>query len=223
MSADRITERHGAARVEVDNAEVMRVVDKITDGALGTFMRAAHRQMDPVVDDAPRLWPVRSGRSARANVVEERVQPDEASLVARNTTSYGYMIKFSVRTPASIEGEVRDIATRQASQWYQAIWWYAKRGNTETTQAKIANHFIGRLTGGVLTYWGSKAFTEANLGARLAKLTAARLKAVHGRGAPSEQLAGRNVWQMLVARPVKAREDAVIEESREALDRLARG
>lgn len=223
MADSTISTTQGRARVAVDMRDVWRVADRITGGALVAFMKAAHRQMDPVVQSAPKTWPVRSGRSAESNVVEDRLKADEASVVALNRAPYAYYIKYSVRTVASIEGEVRDTAARLGSQYYQAVWWYAKRGNSPGAQIKIANHFMLASTDGMFTNWAGGHVSQAVLAARIAKRTAARLRAIHGRGAPSDRLAGRNVWQVLVARPVKAAEDKVVEESRDALDRLARG
>jgi len=187
MARDEVEAREGAATVKVDNRDLARLANRITRGALQTFLEAAHRQMDPVVyTEAKAGWPVRSpiawpGRPARSRDglhIRDRVTPDEASVTAYNQWDYAYKVRFSVRTREGIDAEIEEAASR---------------GTSGAAQAAIRR------------YWTRKLHKR------------------HGVGAPSETLAGRNAWAVLVRGPARAREGAVIAEAREALDTLAGG
>ena len=145
----KITE--GAATVTVLDEEVVALGDRVTKGAVSSFLRAARGVMSEVVDEAIPLWPVKTGRSRDSMRIDDRLTTDRLSVIASNAASYGYFIKYSLRT------------------------------------------------------WRS------------------RLTRFHGKGAPSERVAGKNVWAWQVKRPAKQHEAELIAEVRADLDELAKG
>ena len=113
----RIVERSGVATIEVDQSQVMAQIDRITKGAVSSFLKAAHRQMDPVVLDARsnrQLWPRRTGASLAATMTIDRIKGGDLEVVTLNRVPYTYKLRFSVVTSATIDNEARQIA---ASTW----------------------------------------------------------------------------------------------------------
>lgn len=231
MAPGVVTATTGRATVRIDMREVLAQADKITQGAVSTFIRAARKQMDPVVDDArTRLWPVRTGTSQAGTYVEETISSEGVRVTAYNDVPYTYKTRFSVRTAADMD--------REAQAWAALLWprlqHYTKRGTTPQAQRRIAHWALSekpvynkgrpsqgpRLAGRDMTGWwlrGSPSYDA------LRAYWKAVLHDRHGEGSPSPDLCGLNVWATRVRKPVEARESAVIEEARDALDKLAGG
>lgn len=228
---DRIVARSGSSTVEIDNTEVMRHIDRLTRGAVTTFLRAAHRQMDPIVGEARTdrmLWPRRTGASQDATTIVDRLRSDVIETTALNRVPYTYKLRFSVVTSAAIDREARTLAART----WGVLGPYVDRVNPADitrrgpyagkrgARRRVASHFIEQASGGLWTKWWPKEEPSQEAMRRAHK---ASLISRHGTGAPSEQLAGKHVWSTRVRNPVRRREMAVFEEAREALDRLAEG
>jgi hypothetical protein len=218
MADEKIRVTAGRATVEIDQTAVIQQIDKILDGAVRTFLTAAHRQMDPVIEgeDVRRLWPRRTGASAAATREEDRIGPTFVELVALNDVPYTYQLRFSVVTEAGILRESSDIANRTWSKLEP----YVERGTTPKARRALARRWIGEASGGLMQGWWSGAEPSAR---SIYDRHKRGLNESHGRGAPSERLAGKHVWSTLVRNPLKKREAALIEEARDALDTLTKG
>ena len=187
----KITE--GAATVTVLDEEVVALGDRVTKGAVSSFLRAARGVMSEVVDEAIPLWPVKTGRSRDSMRIDDRLTTDRLSVIASNAASYGYFIKYSLRTKKEIDAEIK-LATG------------GDRVQTQIAYATFARKFKRRASPGELAaFWRS------------------RLTRFHGKGAPSERVAGKNVWAWQVKRPAKQHEAELIAEVRADLDELAKG
>ena len=229
----RIVERSGVATIEVDQSQVMAQIDRITKGAVSSFLKAAHRQMDPVVLDARsnrQLWPRRTGASLAATMTIDRIKGGDLEVVALNRVPYTYKLRFSVVTSATIDNEARQIA---ASTWERMAPYVERVGNDgDVTQdgpyagrrgakRRVAHWYLRESGGGLFRRkWAFKEDPSEDVIRRIVKRD---LISRHGTGAPNPQIAGKHVWNTRVRNPVRKRTDAVIEESRQALDTLAGG
>ena len=231
MARDHIVERRGNATVEIDQAQLIALANRITDGAVQTFIDAAHRQMDPVVREArtdKHLWPRRTGRSQEATHTEDRVGPSFVEVVALNPVPYTFSLRFSVVTSDTIDRESRQVAART---WGRMGAKVDRVNPTDRTlrgdfagkggaRARVAWHFIEEASNGVWKKWWPRATPSEESMRRSHK---ANLIDRHGTGAPSEQLAGKHVWSTRLRWPLRRREAALIADARKALDRLAKG
>lgn len=226
----------GGVKIEITQAEVLALADRLTGGALRTFTAAAHRQMDPVVDSARTdraLWPIRSGQSIGATFTRDTLGPESVSVTAYSKLPYVYRMRYSRLTSAAIDGDAREFAAKV----HRALRPYLARVNsTDRTlqkqrngrsfkgqrgaEARVAHWHMKRASSGLWSGWRSdeKPTYDAIRRARKGGLIRA-----HGKGAPSEAVAGKHVWSVRVRRPAKRREGALIDEAREALDKLAEG
>jgi hypothetical protein len=229
---DRIVARQGAATIEIDQREVIALANRITDGAVHTFMRAAHKQMDPVVKDArgnSMLWPRRTGKSQDATHVVDRISPTVLEVVALNPVPYTFKLRFSVVTSDIIDREARQFGAQSWARMAAKVdrvnpsdrslkGPYAGRGGA---RRRVANHFAEEATRGVWKGWWPKGNEVGEDTMRRAHKRS--LFDRHGQGAPSEAVAGKHVWSHRVRTPLRKREAALIEDARDALDQLAEG
>lgn len=229
MSGTTIKATSGRATVEFDMAAVIAQADRISRGAVRSFLAAAHRQMDPIVKSATTdqaLWPRRTGDSQSATTQNEGIGRGFVELVARNAVPYTYKMRYSVLTARDIDTQAQHFASATWSKIEQKVdragshtqrGPYAGRGGAKK---RVANHFIQAATGGVWKYWWPKAdpSLEAIRAAHKGNLIGR-----HGKGAPNEAVAGKHVWSFRVRLPLKAAEPALIAEAREALTQLAEG
>lgn len=227
----RIVERSGVATIEVDQSQVMAQIDRITKGAVSSFLKAAHRQMDPVVLDARsnrQLWPRRTGASQAATMTIDRIKGGDLEVVALNRVPYTFKLRFSVVTSATIDNESRQVA---ASTWARLGPYLDRLSADDVSKSgpnkgkrgerrRVASRYIAWASGGIWTKWWPKAAPSE---AAMRRSHKANLIGRHGTGAPNPQIAGKHVWNTRVRNPVRKRTDAVIEESRQALDTLAGG
>lgn len=219
MGQDIITARAGSATVTIDQRQVMEQVKRIEEGAMATFLTAAHRQVDPVVDNARTnldAWPRRTGRSAAATRVEERLGPDFIEVLALNDTPYVYKMRFSRLTRETIETEPTQVANRT----WATLGPMVDRGTTSKARRAIARKNIEKASGGLISGWWFGRDPSARA---IRDLWHRQLLENHGTGAPNERVAGRNVWSETVRKPMKRREKALIAEARDALAKLAEG
>lgn len=231
MAGGNIVERRGNATVEIDESQLIALANRITDGAVQTFIDAAHRQMDPVVREArsdKQLWPRRTGRSQAATHTEDRVRPTFVEVVALNPVPYTFSLRFSVVTSDTIDRESRQVAARTWGHLGAKVDRVNPTGRTlrgpfagkAGARARVASHFIEQASNGVWTKWWPRMDPSEESMRRSHK---ANLIDRHGTGAPNEQLAGKHVWSTRVRTPLRRREAALIAETRGALDRLAEG
>lgn len=217
MSDAHITVSTGAVAITIDQPGVMAQLDRMVGGAVRTFLDAAHRQMDPVVEQArttAHMWPRRTGRSQESTREVERVGDGFVELVAVNDVPYTYRLRFSVVTRDTIETEPTEVANRT----WANLAPYVERGNTERARKRIARQWIAQASGGLIKgwWWGRDPSARA-----IRDMWHRQLTDSHGSGAPNERLAGKHVWSTLVRNPLKKREAALVAESRAALDSLA--
>jgi len=108
----------GAARIEVDQAELLRRLDQVSDGAGTRFVQRASRVLGGLQADAVSRWPVRTGTSRGAFRVQSRITESAATVDLANTArsgrwgAYAFKIRWSVRTQASLEAEADRAADR---------------------------------------------------------------------------------------------------------------
>ena len=106
----------GGVKIDISQDEVLALADRITGGALRTFTRAAHRQMDPVVEEARtnrQLWPIRTGRSIGATFTEDRLARDSVSVTAYSKLPYVYRMRYSRMTSTAIDEDARFARSRR--------------------------------------------------------------------------------------------------------------
>ena len=230
----------GNVTIGIDDTEIRELADRITQGAVTTFLTAARRQMDPTVAEGRSLWPTDTGATAAGLHILDRVTPEKVSVTAYGATKKTYMQKFSRRTEDNIRAEAQAFAT--------ALWprlsHYTDRGTDTGAKIRIAHWFLRNagssppasarsraqwtreggawpdLSGGDLRGWYSNTPVTAE-SVRRERL--GRLFSHHGKGAPTETLAARNVWSAVIRAPARKRQKLVIAEARDALDKLAKG
>jgi hypothetical protein len=230
---NRIVARSGSAVIEIDQSEVIAQIDRITKGAVNTFLKAAHGQMDPVVAEAKSdrtLWPRRTGASQGATVIVDRIGADSLEVVALNRVAHTFKLRFSVVTAGTIDREARQVAASIWSRLGPRVDRAGQRGDVTQrgkfrgrsgAKRRVAHHwFRAHAAAEPWGKWWLKADPSEEVIRRGVK---ANLINRHGTGAPSEAMAGKHVWSTRVRNPVNKRAAAVIAESREALDILARG
>ena len=94
------------------------------------------------------------------------------------------------------------------------------RGLLDYARRRVASHFAPMATDGRWQGWWLRADPSQQAVRNAYKRDMIER---HGTGAPTEQLAGKHVWNTRVRNPARKREAAVIEDSRAALDTLAGG
>lgn len=174
MGKTRATAGH--LTVTVDDTALVKMLDRVTNGAASHFIEAVETDMGEVRVAALPTWPVRTGESRAGLSVGHEVRPDKVLVSITDREDYTYKVRWSVRTKDSLDAEIEEAA--------------ARGGDTEA-QAKIRKYYQRRL-------WKR-----------------------HGKGAPSDKLAGRHVWTTLVRTPLKRRRPALMKLLQTDLERLA--
>lgn len=222
-SGDRVNARVGQAQIEIIQPDLRRLADQITSGAVESFIRAARRQTDPIVSEGKSqrsLWPIRTGRSIGATRIRETVTRDEVAVTVLSEEPYTYKIRYSVRTAKEMD---RSAALRASAIW-SAVGVGVSRGKTPQTRAKIGRRLIAlftRKTYDRALWWPLNRGEPTERG--IADYQRSRWTKSHGAGAPSEALAGRNVWSTRIRKPMKRAEKKLIDEAGAALAKLAGG
>lgn len=238
MTKNVVTAKAGTSTVEFDLREVMAIADRMTKGAVSTFVKAAHRQMDPVVSDATtnqQLWPRRTGASQAGTVIEDRITPDSIRVTALNRVPHTYRLRFSIKTSDAIDQEAREFAR---TTWERLAEYVDRVGNENNVTRKstrgtsrpyaghggakqrVAHRFIGMASRDVWNKWWLRGVPSEEV---IRAGMKGNLIWRHGKGAPNAEMAGKHVWSARVRQPVKRREAALIDEARDALDKLAKG
>lgn len=128
--------RSGAATVIVEQGNLRRALDRVSDGAASSFISNVDRVLDPIRDAAVQRWPVATGRSKRAFQRVHNITENHIEVAERNTARsgrfgfYAFRIRFSVRTRQSLEAEVERMAAR---------------GKTPASQDKLRQHWRKKL------------------------------------------------------------------------------
>jgi len=69
----------GPASISVDDAEVVRHLDRVSDGAASQFVDVTGRLLRGIQSNAVSKWPVRTGASKRGfSVVADACEPSSA-------------------------------------------------------------------------------------------------------------------------------------------------
>lgn len=125
----------GDARIDLDQREVVRLLDRTTKGAATGFIREADDALGEVEGDAIARWPVATGRSKGAFERTVDVQADRIDVVLANTAHnergkpYPRFLRFSVFSTATVQADLRD---REE---------FASRGKTPEAQAELRTYY----------------------------------------------------------------------------------
>ena len=209
----------GAASITVDDAALVRHVDRVSQGAASQFIDVASKALEEVKTGAMARWPVRTGRSRAAFDVRASVRREKLTVglyndakMPRAPKGYAWFVRFSVRGPEQIEAEMRTI--RRIAAEAEA---YAAPVKHEGQRQRV---FINKR---------KELVKASNLSAKPKGVTAAAVVANyaaemadrHGQGAAPD-LQGKIAWTKLVRSPARKRSKEVIVTLREQLARLAR-
>lgn len=127
------TFREGAAQITVDQDDLIRLLDRVSEGAATQFFGHSDMFLDVIERDAHRAWPVRTGRSKAAFRRERRITEVRLDNVLLNDArnrwgAYAYKIRWSVRTKASLDAEAARVAARgESPEAREAIRRYWRR------------------------------------------------------------------------------------------------
>jgi len=199
-----VAAKSGKATVKFDNTDVLAIADRILDGAPSRFIGASRGILSPIQSNAERRWLKRSGNSARAFFMSQRVTPDRLSVSINNDVTdrgfqYAFAVKHSIRTRASLDAEAAAFAGGGQT-----------RGGGDEDRIKVQRHLRWRL---------KRAPTSEEMNTEWRR----RLTRNHGLGAPSASLAGRNLWGLYVRTPARKGEALLIRTVRDDLTKLAKG
>lgn len=211
------TIRAGAVTATVDLDEMLALIDRVTDGAATTFVSAARRIMDDertAVQQTQARWSDDTGASRAGLRVVASIKTGDISVSTVAGTPYTYKIKYSALTAADIEADATELANRTWAKLGPIV----DRGNTVDSRRKLARRHMAEASGGALRGWWPRVDPSVRA---LRDWQLSRLHWLHGRGAPSQALAGRHLWSTQVARPLKVREAELVDEVRDAVNRLA--
>jgi hypothetical protein len=207
----------GAASITVDDAALVRHIDRVSQGAASQFIDVASKALEEVKTGAMARWPVREGHSRAGFVVRTDVTPQQIKVGIYNDAKaapvgYAWFIKYSVRSPAFIEMEMRTI--RRLADEADA---HVARVTHRPHRRRLFREKIAELVGA--SRLSATAFGGS--GAEVVKNYAAEMADRHGKGAPDD-LQGKRAWTKMVRSPARKAAPKVIETLREQLTRLAR-
>jgi hypothetical protein len=209
----------GAASITVDDAALVRHVDRVSQGAASQFIDVASKALDEVKTGAMARWPVRTGSSrdgfnVRASATGDllKVGLYNDARMPRAPKGYAWFIRFSVRGPEQIEAEMRTI--RRLADEADA---HVARVTHRPQRRRLFREKIAELA--KQTNLSAKPFGGS--GAEVVKNYAAEMADRHGQGAPTD-LQGKVAWTKMVRSPARKAAPKVIETLREQLTRLAR-
>jgi len=111
------TYRSGVASIEVDQDQLIRLLDRTSEGAASSFIQETDQILDEIEAAAVASWPVRTGLSRRSFRRELRLSEIRIQNVLLNDArnrwgSYAYKIRWSVRTQDSLDAEADRVAAR---------------------------------------------------------------------------------------------------------------
>lgn len=103
----------GTATIEVDQADLLRALDRVSGGAAGRFVRRATEIQEGIRADARSRWPVRTGKSRDALAIRSAITEAGAKVeIGGFGLSYMRYVHWSVRTAASLDNEAATVAQR---------------------------------------------------------------------------------------------------------------
>jgi hypothetical protein len=172
----------GNATIAVDDAAVVGLLDRVSDGAASQFINTTSAVLEDVKTGAVARWPVRTGASRDGFTVRTRLGDNQIQVQLYNAATqrgrgYAWYVRYSVRTRESLQRQLEGIVAR---------------GKTQESRAALRAHWAPRILG------------------RSGQ-----------RGAPSAELAGKNVWARFVRRPARAAAEEVTESLQQQIQRLA--
>lgn len=178
-----ITAQSGVATIRIDDGELLKVIDKISESAGTTFIAASRAVLEKIHGDAMDKWPVRSGLSKKSFAITEEITQDYIKVSLGNTATnawgaYAYKIRWSIWTAADLRAKVEEAASNAKS---------------EPAAQAIRVHM------------------------------AAKLRRLHGDGAPSEDLVSKRPWTVLVGAPQKKATKSLVKQLQDSLGRLGKG
>lgn len=210
----------GGASITVDDAAVVRVLDRVSDGAATTFIDTTSRLLKGIEANAVSKWPVRTGASkrgfqVRADVGDNRVQTRLLNTATGPTgRGYAWFVRYSVRTRRGLQREIDQV--RAIAQ--QAEAYAARGGSTEVRRYLFRQKALQLLEAASLREPFMQRVNDAD---GLVDTYRRMLERSHGQGADSEALAGKSVWSLYVRRPANKAKPQVIRTLREQLRALA--
>ena len=167
------TAASGGTSITYADASFLALVDRATKGAASDFIETCRPTLEAIRGDAMARWPVKTGKSRDAFVLNSSITPTEVRANLVNTSGYAYYVRYSKWTAADIHAYVREQSAGGTSP--SALATYIRRD----TQRK------------------------------------------HGKGAPSEAVAGKSAWTLTVQRPTKAALADLLPKLRASMGRLA--
>ena len=211
----------GAATIAVDDAAVVRLLDRVSDGAASQFIDTTSKVLDEVKTGAVARWPVATGASragfrVEADVGTGAVRTRLLNTAEKNGRGYGWFVRYSVRTTESLKAEIDGFGAmaRRAEAAVNAQDDDARR--SQFIAVLVAMH--RRSNFGSLPLIKGAENAEA-----ITRRYAAQLRKRHGSGAPDESLAGVNVWARFVRKPARKATKQIVGTLQDQIARLARG
>lgn len=111
------TYRKGAGTIEVDQADLLATLDKVSDGAAGRFVARTSTALEEIRQGAVGRWPVKTGKSRDAFRLASAITPTAAEVRIDNAANsngwpYAVRMKYSVRTEESLDREAEAAGRR---------------------------------------------------------------------------------------------------------------
>jgi hypothetical protein len=127
----------GAASITVDDAALVRLLDRVSTGAASQFIDTTSGVLEGVKTGAVARWPVRTGRSRDGFNVRARAREDTLRVSLDNDATqrgrgYAWYVRYSVRTRDSLRAQLEEAV---------------QRGKTPEAQAAIRAHMAPRILG----------------------------------------------------------------------------
>jgi len=210
----------GPASISVDDAEVVRHLDRVSDGAASQFVDVTGRLLRGIQSNAVSKWPVRTGASKRGFSVVADVGEGQIRTRLLNTATgsngkgYAWFVRYSVRTRRGLQRELDQV--REIAQEAEA---YSARGGSPQVRRYL---FRQRALEGLRRASLSEPLMRrVDNAAELVETYRRLLERAHGQGADSEALAGKSVWSLYVRRPANKAKEQVVSTLQEQINALA--
>ena len=115
----------GAASITVDDAAVVRLLDRVSAGAASQFIDTTSGVLDDVKVGAVARWPVRTGASrdgfnVRARADENTLRVSLDNDATQRGRGYAWYVRYSVRTRDSLRAELDKAVARGTTPEAQA-------------------------------------------------------------------------------------------------------
>lgn len=121
------TYRSGSAAITVEQTAMLRLLDRVSDGAGTQFVERARAELGAIMASAVDQWPVRTGLSKSSFRLRVEITESELRVAignpARASTWPVHKIRWSVRTKESLDAEVRSRAAQSQNSTKSEAYW----------------------------------------------------------------------------------------------------